>query len=139
MRSEYDFAEGRRNPYATRIAKRRRVTIEAPPDDYQPLTQSQIRKLRASVADAKDRTRHLLVSRLANHFWLYYDVSSDSYVMNEPAHATLFKRRKTALAVRKLLGRTIEVLSCRVDSHGKLILRSVPSVGHWRHRPRGAA
>ena len=46
-------------------------------------------------------------------FALYYNVSDDVYVMNDPCGATLFKRRKTALAVKALLGGSIRIIRCK--------------------------
>lgn len=77
------------------------------------LTPAQIRELRRRMADLDDVTRYLLVSRLGPRFALYYNVSDDVYVMNEPRHATLFKRRKAALAVKALLGGSIRIVRCK--------------------------
>lgn len=54
----------------------------------------------------------LLVSRLGRRFDLDYEASDDVYVMNDPTRATLFKRRRTAVAVRRLLGPGVDVLQC---------------------------
>ena len=65
------------------------------------------------MADLDDATRYLLVSRMGPRFALYYSVSDDVYVMNDPRGATLFKRRKAALAVKALLGGSIRILRCK--------------------------
>ncbi len=65
------------------------------------------------MADLDDATRYLLVSQMGPRFALYYNVSDDVYVMNDPRGATLFKRRKAALAVKALLGESIRILRCK--------------------------
>jgi len=41
---------------------------------------------------------------------LYYDVSSDNFVMNEPNKGTLFKRREAAEGVKRLLSSGVSVV-----------------------------
>jgi len=82
-----------------------------PVDDE--LTPTQIRELRRRKVDLDDITRYLLVSQMAPRFALYYNVSDDVYVMNDPRGGTLFKRRKAALAVKALLGGSIRILRCK--------------------------
>ena len=127
MRKEYDFSKGVKNRHVARLSKRVRRPVEVSPHDPPDLTRAQARELDRRVADLHDRTRYLLVSRLGPRFDLYYNVSEDTYGMNEPAHATLFKRRQAAVAVKRLLGKSIDLIRCRVDRRGKLVLRSVPS------------
>jgi hypothetical protein len=86
--------------------------------DDERLTPAAVRKLRREVADLEKPIRYLLVSEMGPRFRLYYDVSDDVYVMNDPRGATLFKRRQTALAVKRLLGTAIRIVRCstmRVD------------------------
>ncbi len=52
----------------------------------------------------------MLVSEFSRRFMLYYDVSSDTYGMNEPSRGTLFKRREAAEHVKKLLGKNVTVV-----------------------------
>lgn len=80
--------------------------------DDESLSRAEVRKLRWRITDVDDPTRYLLVSQFGPRFALYYNVSDDLYTMNEPAHATLFKRRAAALAVRRLLGRGIRIVRC---------------------------
>jgi hypothetical protein len=108
MRKNYDFSKATRNRYATQLRKRGRRSIEVPDQPVAPLTKSQIRRLDAQLADMRDRTRYLLVSRFGPRFALYYNVSENVYTHNDPAGATLFKRRQAAAAIRKLLGPNIE-------------------------------
>ncbi|MGH2398008.1 MAG: hypothetical protein ACRDFW_13755 [bacterium] len=141
MRKEYNFSRGvRRNPYAAGLGRR------APShagngvlDNDPPLTSVQIRELDRRVKDLDDRTRYLLVSAFSSRFALYYNVSEDTYGMNEPAHATLFKRRAAALAIKHLLGRGVQIARCRVDRRGRLVLSSVPVVGRKQRRVRKGA
>jgi hypothetical protein len=77
------------------------------------LTRAQIKELRRRVADVRDVIRYLLVSQMHPRFAMYYNVSDDVYVMNDPRGATLFKRHRAALAVKALLGRSIRVLRCK--------------------------
>lgn len=65
------------------------------------------------MADLDDARRYLLVSQMTPRFALYYNVSDDVYVMNDPRGATLFKRRTAALAVKALLGASIRLLRCK--------------------------
>jgi hypothetical protein len=83
-----------------------------PVDDE--LTPAQVRELRRRMVDLDDTARYLLVSQMGPRFALYYNVSDDVYVMNDPRGATLFKRRKAALAVKVLLGGgSIRILRCK--------------------------
>ena len=81
------------------------------------LSPAQLRSLRRRLKDARDPTRFLLVSRFSRRFALYYNVSDDVYVMNDPLGATLFKRRRTALAVERLLGPRVQLVRCTTRLH----------------------
>ena len=118
MRKEYDFSQGVRGRARVRppgqqgAAPGRTTYRESDPVDDE-LTPAQIQELRRRMADLDDVTRYLLVSQMGPRFALYYNVSDDVYVMNDPRGATLFKRRKAALAVKALLGGSIRVLRCK--------------------------
>lgn len=101
-----------------------------------PLTAAQSRELERRVRDAEDRTRYLLVSVLGRKFALYYNVTDDTFIWKDPRSATLFKRRAAAAAVKKLLSDRVEVVACRVDSRGRLVLRSVPPPRDRSPRPK---
>jgi hypothetical protein len=107
-----------------------------PDADDEPLTLAQMRELDRRMKDLDDRTRYLLVSVFGPRFVLYYNVSEDTYGMSEPAHATVFKRRAAAVAVRKMLGDGVQIVQCDVDGHGQLVLNSLPA--RWRRPPRKA-
>lgn len=61
----------------------------------------------------------MLVSEFSRRFILFYDVSSDTYAMNEPSRGTLFKRREAAENVKKLLGSNVTVVKFTTNG-GKL-------------------
>lgn len=73
-------------------------------DDVEPLTPAQIKELERRIRDSRDPVRYMLVSEFTRRFILYYNVSDDTYVMNDPTGGTLFKRLKAARSVKKLLG-----------------------------------
>lgn len=118
MRKEYGFSRGVRGRYPRRgrigQAEPRSAGGRRGLEDLNdaPLTQAQVRELRRRAADLHNPIRYLLVSQFGRRFALYYNVSDDVYGMNEPRSATLFKRRKAAVAVRQLLGPGIRVLRC---------------------------
>ena len=87
------------------------------PDDAAdwPMTPAQIREIKRRVADLDDPVRYLLVSRMGPRFALYYNVSDDLYAMNDPKGGTLFKRRKTAESVKRMLGDGVEIVECRTQ------------------------
>src|SRR3990172_8762487 len=85
-------------------------SVESP-----PLTRAQIRELDHRLSDSKDRTRYLLATALTPKHALFYDVSEDTFVMDDPALGTLFKRRPAAEAIRALLRSRVKVIRCRVS------------------------
>jgi hypothetical protein len=95
-------------------------------DDVDPLTPAQVRGLRKQIKDMDDPARFLIVSGFTRRMTLYYNVSSDTFGMNDPTMGTLFKRRAAAEVVKGLLSSGVEVLRCRVDRRGRLIKSSVP-------------
>ncbi len=102
--------------------------------ELEPLTSAQKRDLTRRVKDSDDRTRYLIVGVMLSRFVLFYDVSDDVYTLNEPLAATLFKRKRTAQAVLKLLGAGCQVIPCRVDRHGKLVRSSLAAIRAPRRR-----
>jgi len=81
-------------------------------DDDIALSRAEIRELKRRLAGLKDPVRYLIVAGRVPGFNLYYDVSDDVYAMNDPCHATLFKRREAALAVKRLLGPGTRIIQC---------------------------
>jgi len=107
-----------------------------PTDEFPPLSTPQIREVRRRLQDVRDRTRFLLASKFSPTFLLYYDIAEDTYAMNALASATVFKRLKAASAIRKLLGRGIRIVKCRVDRKGVLVASSLPAEFRTRRRRR---
>lgn len=100
------------------------------------LTPAQMRELERRVRDANDTTRYLLVSVLGPRFVLYYDVASDSYLWNEARRATLFKRRKAALAIKRLLPDGVRIVPCKVDRRGEVVRSSITLPARRTHSTR---
>jgi len=92
--------------------KRNLRAEESVADDDFELTKAQLRELDRRIADSKDPVRYLIEGGFGPQFRLYYNVTDDVYVMNDPAHGTLFKRRKAAVAVQKLPGEGKCIVRC---------------------------
>lgn len=133
MRKEYDFTNGQRNRYASRFPRHPKWPVAMADEDV-ILTAAQRRELDRRVKDARDRSRYLLVSQIGDRFALYYNVSEDAYVANDPTYATLFKREAAARVVQRLLGSNVRIVRCRVNSRRRLVLTSVPFRKHRRRR-----
>lgn len=105
-----------------RAPKKPSPAIEEPdaPDEDWELSKSQLHELNRRIRDLDDPRRYVLTSELAPKFVLYYDVSKDVYVMNELSAATVFKRRKAAVAIKALLGKGVRVVECLISKKGKL-------------------
>ena len=108
------------------------------PDDEAPLTKAEIRELRRRLADVRDPVRYLIVAEMGPRFALYYNLTDDVYAMNDPAHATLFKRRAAALAVRRLLGRGARVIRCTTKQRKGLRVPVLPASSQRRKKSRAA-
>ena len=98
-------------------------------EDLEPLSHAQIRELERRVRDSRDPIRYLLVSEFTRRFVLYYNVSDDVYVMNEPARGTSFKRLETARSVKKLLGAGTSIV--KFTTRGGKLRRISPYHGMW--------
>lgn len=138
MSKRYEFSRhARRAGPVTRVGRGRGARgAGRVAEDEPPVTRAEMQELDRRVKDLHDRTRYVLLSALSPKFMLYYSVSEDTYGMNEPAHATLFKRRAAAIAIRRMLGGGVEVVRCRVDRRGRLVLNSLAS--RRRHSPQKA-
>jgi hypothetical protein len=79
-------------------------------DDDSQLSPGWIRELKRRVKDSRDPVRYMLVSEFSPKFILYYDVTSDTYVMNDPSRGTLFKRREIAESVKAHLGKGVALV-----------------------------
>lgn len=120
---------------------RNRVSSRSAPDQDgaapPPLTRAQIRELDRRIRDSMDPMRYLLTTALTTRHVLFYNVSDDVFVMDDPTQGTLFKRREAAAAIKALLTGRVHILQCRVTPRGRLILRSVPRVRpDWRRANR---
>ena len=89
-----------------------RAGAVAGPDDDLPLTPAQLREIRRRVADMRNPVRFILVSAMSPRFMLFYEVSNGTYVLNNPAGATLFKQRDVAEGVRRVLGGRVRIVRC---------------------------
>ena len=98
---------GRRGRLIPRDAHKLTASMD---EDEEPLSKAELRELKRRVRDLDDPIRHMLVSEFSRNFILYYNVSSDTFVMNEPAGATLFKRLRAARAIKRVLGRGISIV-----------------------------
>jgi hypothetical protein len=92
----------------------------APQDEDWELSKAQIREIERRVRDMDDPRRFVLASELLPSFVLYYDVSDNVYVMNDLSAATVFKKRKAAVAVKALLGKRVRIVECLKLKSGKL-------------------
>lgn len=91
----------------------------APEDEDWELSKAQIRELERRVRDMDDPRRFVLASELLPSFVLYYDVSDNVYV-NDLSAATVFKKRKAAVAIKALLGKGVRIVECLKLKSGKL-------------------
>ncbi len=107
---------------AKRNTTTRRETRES---ELPPLTAKERRELERRIRDADDPRRFLLVSATLPWFSLYYEIQEDAWLIDDPARATLFKRRAAAQAIRDLLKPSVFVVPCTVDARGKLVLSSI--------------
>jgi hypothetical protein len=96
-----------------------------PPALESGLSRAEARELERHVEDLHDPTRFVLVSTFTKGIVFYYNVSEDTFGWNDPGHATLFKRRPAAEAVRTLLSSEFRVVPCRVDRRGRVVQSSV--------------
>ena len=74
------------------------------------MTAEQLRRLKRSVAEARETKRYVIESSLGPGFTFFYSVSHHAYGLNEPSQATLFHQRNQALAVSRLLGKRVRVV-----------------------------
>lgn len=92
----------------------------APEDEDWELSKAQIREIERRVRDIEDPRRFVLASELLSSFVLYYDVSNNVYVMSNLSAATVFKKRKAAVAIKALLGKGVRIVECLKLKSGKL-------------------
>lgn len=95
-------------------------------DDDDSLTAAEWRELQRRVADSRDPTRYLVVSKLGPRHTFYFDVVDGNFTLNRPAGGTLFKRRKHALAVAALLGKRHRVVRCSTRRKAGVLVPVLP-------------
>ena len=100
------ISSGKSGGSSSRVASKPRRTAQ----DDEPLSPEFIRELKRRLRDSRDPLRYMLVSEFSRRFILYYDVTSDTYAMNNPSSGTLFKRREAAESVKNLLGKNVTVV-----------------------------
>ena len=79
-------------------------------DDDSQLSPEWIRELKRRVKDSRDPVRYMLVSEFSRKFILYYDVTTNTYAMNDASRGTLFKRREIAESVKAHLGKGVALV-----------------------------
>ena len=105
-------------------------------DDDSQLSPEWIRELKRRVKDSRDPVRYVLVSEFSRKFILYYDVSTDTFAMNNASRGTLFKRREVAESVKDHLGEGVALVKFTVK--GGRLKRLSPFRG-MRLRSRSAS
>jgi hypothetical protein len=83
-------------------------------DDDPQLSPEWIKEIKRRVRDSRDPVRYMLVSEFSRKFILYYDVTSDTFAMNDASRGTLFKRREVAESVKTHLGKSIALVKFTV-------------------------
>jgi hypothetical protein len=83
-------------------------------DDDTSLSPEWIKEINRRVRDSRDPVRYMLVSEFSRKFILYYDVSTDTFAMNNPSRGTLFKRREVVESVKDHLGQGIALVKFTV-------------------------
>jgi hypothetical protein len=111
-----------------------RASLKEDVEDHQ-LSPEWIRELKRRVKDSRDPVRHMLVSEFSRKFILYYDVSTDTFAMNDASRGTLFKRREVAESVKAHLGKGIALVKFTIK--GGRLQRLSPFLG-MRLRSRSA-
>src|SRR5215475_12783719 len=96
-----------------------RTALKEDVDDDPQLSPEWIRELKRRVKYSRDPVRYMLVSEFSRKFILYYDVTSDTYVMNDASRGTIFKRREVAESVKTYLGEGVALVKFTVKG-GKL-------------------
>jgi hypothetical protein len=96
-----------------------KISGRAPPkediDDDPQFSPEWIRELKRRVKDSRDTVRYMLVSEFTRKFILYYNVTSDTYAMNDASRGTLFKRREVAESVKAHLGKGVALVKFTVQ------------------------
>jgi len=113
-----------------------RIAPKGDIDDDSQFSPEWIRELKRRVKDSRDPVRYMLVSEFSRTFILYYDVTSDTYAMNDASRGTRFKRREVAESVKAHLGKGVALVKFTVK--GGRLKRLSPFRG-MRLRSRSAS
>ena len=103
------FVTARRPRDASPYTRLRLRTSDGEVEDMM-MTAEQLRRLKRSVAEARETRRYVIESSLGPGFTFFYNVTHHGYGLNEPSQATLFHQRDQALAVSRLLGKRVRVV-----------------------------
>jgi hypothetical protein len=87
------------------MKKKSKASAAQEKDEKPHLSAREMTELKRRIRDFDNPIRYVLASEFTPRFILYYNVSDDVYVMNEPEKGTLFKRLNAAENVKKLLGK----------------------------------
>lgn len=112
-----------------------RIAPKGDVDDDAQLSPEWIRELKRRVKDSRDPVPYMLVSEFSRKFILYYDVSTDTFAMNNASRGNLFKRREAAESVKEHLGEGVALVKFTVK--GGRLKRLSPFRG-MRLRSRSA-
>jgi hypothetical protein len=82
--------------------------------DDAPLSPEWIKEINRRVKDSRDPVRYMLVSEFSRKFILYYDVTTNTFAMNDASRGTLFKRREIAESVKTHLGKGVALVKFSV-------------------------
>lgn len=82
----------------------RERVVEQAVDPDEPLSPEWAREIKRRVRDLEDPIRYIITSALSRRFVLYYNVSTDTFALNNPDVGTLFKRCEVAERVAEILG-----------------------------------
>lgn len=62
------------------------------------------KEIKRRVREAENPIRYIITSALSRRFVSYYNVSTDTFAVNNPEYGTLFKRQEVAACVAEILG-----------------------------------
>jgi hypothetical protein len=113
-----------------------RIALKENVDDDSQLSPEWIRELKRRVKDSRDPVRYMLVSEFGRRFILYYNVTTDTFAMNDASRGTLFKRSEVAKRVKAHLGKSVALVKFTIK--GGRLKRLSPFRG-MRLRSRSAS
>ncbi|MEC4888624.1 MAG: hypothetical protein RI101_01060 [Nitrospira sp.] len=69
-----------------------------------PLSPEWAKEIKRRVREMESPIRYIITSALSRRFVFYYNVSTDTFAVNNPEQGTLFKRQEVAACVAEILG-----------------------------------